>query len=89
METKRKIEILERVKEKLLSGDAEGFGLCSLIQLECFNEERIRDIELFTFNNAILYGNADKDADKGWFWWGIYMYDFENRIMFVNWMLDE
>ena len=52
-------------------------------------------IPLFTKENAIKYGNAHKNNYSAYWWnhpdwWDTSLtYDYENRILFVNWMISE
>lgn len=92
----QRIMILEDVLRKLESGDRFG-GLCFKIEdsadklFELYEFESKNIIPLFTLKNAKkvtevkAYAASEKD-----FWWDYYEnYDFENRIKFVKWMIEQ
>ena len=97
------IEVLEAAKVVLVSSLA-GIpcrGLCRAINIvirEDYNHlaelaaHGIHNvIPSFTFENAVLYGTVDYDADPHWFWWdpspekgGI-----TNRLAFLDYLIDK
>lgn len=91
----QRIEILEDVLRKLEGGDGLG-GLCYKIgdsAFELFKNEDYANkiIPLFTFENAKKVTEIKDDAAaERPFWWNYYEnYDFENRIKFVEWMIQQ
>lgn len=90
----QRIEILEDVLKKLESLEIGG-GLCYKIQNSAFELFSILDeakniIPIFTFENAKKVTEVKDVADEGGYWWYIFEnYDFENRIKFVNWMIEQ
>lgn len=92
--TQQRIEILEDVLKKLESGDKVG-GLCLEIQNYSFKLFQIQDcaeniIPIFTLENAKKVTEIKDDAAERSFWWNFFEnYDFENRIKFVNWMIEQ
>jgi len=100
---KEQIIILKEVLE-VLNNKTDDRGLCYIIAhririhlnlLVC--RLFINDyISLFTKENAIKYGNAHKNNYSA-YWWNCpdwwentsLTYDYENRILFVNWMISE
>lgn len=92
--TQHRIEILEDVLKKLESGERCG-GLCYKIINSAFELFRISDdtnkiIPLFTLNNAEKVTEVVDISIEEDYWWGKYFcYDFENRIKFVKWMIEQ
>ena len=89
----QRIEILEDVLKKLKSGDPDG-GLCVKIENSAFELFRVCDyakniIPIFTFENARKVTEIEEVAKKVYFWWDYGFYDFENRIKFVKWMIEQ
>lgn len=91
----QRIEILEDVLKKLEDLD-DGGGLCVKIQNSAFELFRILDYEaneiipLFTFENAKKVTEVKDGANKEYYWWHhFYFYDFESRIKFVKWMIEQ
>lgn len=91
--TQQRIEILEDVLKKLESGDADG-GLCYKIENSAYELLRVWDhdnkiIPLLTLENARKVTEVKAGAHKKIYWWNYFEnYDFENRIKFVNWMIE-
>lgn len=90
----QRIEILEDVLRKLESGDTKG-GLCYKIIHSAFKLFRISDdaykiIPLFTLENVRKITEVvDISVERG-YWWNYYdNYDFESRIKFVKWMIEQ
>ena len=90
----QRIAILEDVLRKLESGDTFG-GLCRKIKGSTYELFEIFDdadkiIPRFTFENAKKVTEVGAEVNKDYFWWSYGdFYDFENRIKFVNWMINE
>lgn len=90
----QRIEILEDVLQKLEGGDADG-GLCIKIKRSAFELLRVWDkekniIPLLTLKNAKRVTDVKVGATEGGFWWKkFFPYDFENRIKFVKWMIEQ
>ena len=91
----QRIEILEDVLRKLESGDTKG-GLCYKIANSGYELLRVQDyankiIPLFTFKNAKKVTEVKAVVNKGGHWWNYDYdnYDFENRIKFVKWMIEQ
>lgn len=88
----QRIEILEDVLRKLESRYTRG-GLCAKIEYSAYKLFRVWDyaknvIPLLTLENArkvteVTFINS--------FWWkyNFENYDFENRIKFVKWMIEQ
>jgi hypothetical protein len=92
--TRHRIEILEDVLQKLESGDTDG-GLCLKIIDSAYRLFKIWDyankiIPILTLENAKKVADVRDGAVKGIYWWETFFYyDFENRIKFVNWMIEQ
>lgn len=92
--TQQRIIILEDVLIKLESGDTGG-GLCMKIEDSAFELLRVRDyaeniVPIFTLKNARKVTDVVDDAVIGGYWWHTtFCYDFENRIKFVKWMIEQ
>ena len=91
----QRIEILEDVLKKLKSRD-DGGGLCVKITVSAFELFEIFDfkanniIPLLTLENARKVTDVKYNADERAFWWDYFEnYDFENRIKFVKWMIEQ
>ncbi len=94
----QRIEILEDVLKKLESGDTE-YGLCDKITRSTFELFDISDIweipsqniiPILTLENARKVTEVIDGATEGGYWWySFYNYDFENRIKFVKWMIEQ
>lgn len=90
----QRIKILEDVLKKLESGDEKG-GLCYKITHSAFELFKILDydyktIPLFTLENARKVTDVIYFADEVTYWWRTFFYyDFENRIKFVKWMIEQ
>ena len=90
----QRIMILEDVLKKLESGDTDG-GLCYKIENSAFELFRVRGyankiIPLFTLGNARKVTEVRAGAKEGGYWWYPFEnYDFENRIKFVKWMIEQ
>ena len=90
----QRIEILEDVLQKLESRD-DGGGLCVKIENSAFELFRVCDkakniIPLLTLENARKVTEVEERVHKEYFWWDYgFIYDFENRIKFVNWMINK
>ena len=92
----QRIEILKDVLQKLESGDTDG-GLCYKITVsanELFElwEISVKNIiPILTLENARKVTEVKDYAVKGGHWWNYNYdnYDFENRIKFVQWMIEQ
>lgn len=90
----QRIEILEDVLKKLESGYDE-YGLCTKIEDSAFELLQVWDkakniIPLLTFKNAKRVTDVKAGATEGDYWWyALNNYDFENRIKFVKWMIEQ
>ena len=77
------------------------FGLCHYFNKEL---GRIHDINmydinidiaiwdyipLFTYQNAVEHGNTANHSLSGAFWWNFCTYDYDNRLLFLNWIKQE
>ena len=93
------LEILERAKEF-----TKPYGLCCAIRnamalevnIACLDIPKYKDyIPLFTRENAIKYGGGRKYKPFWWsmesrlFWWSVRPYDFESRIIFLDWIIEQ
>lgn len=86
------IVILKEVLELLIKEECTA-GLCFIIRpkikkhLKLYHVEfDIKDyIPLFTFSNAVNHANGKDD----YYWWQAMPYDYENRILFINWIISE
>ncbi len=100
LSVKEEIKVLKGVKSLLNKFKTRelppSFGLCYFLQekitslkpsiiVHPYDENKY--IPLFTNKNALKF-NATK-GDYGDLWWNIRPYDFENRIAFLNWMIEE
>jgi hypothetical protein len=98
----KKIEILERIKERLQTykgcNKRCDVGLCQLLQKE-FRKEIVIHIGCayknetkefwfrdFKYENALKF-SASYERENN-FWWDVYPYDYENRIKFLEWMIE-
>lgn len=90
----QRIEILEDVLRKLENGDAR-CGVCLKIENSAYELLRVWDeankiIPFLTLENAKKVTNVKDNAGEGTHWWQRYFdYDFENRIKFVNWLIEQ
>ena len=89
----QRIKILEDVLKKLKSRD-DGGGLCVKIENSAFELFRVLGkakniIPNFTFENARKVTEVTDIAEEEYFWWEYGFYDFENRIKFVKWMIEQ
>lgn len=90
----QRIEILEDVLQKLERGNIYS-GLCVKIKNSAFKLFHILDeakniIPLFTFKNAKKVTEVRAVATEDGYWWYPFEnYDFENRIKFVEWMIEQ
>ena len=97
------IEVLEAAKEKLsdLSNSLKGRGLCFTINkvikekhnhlhslVTCLGACSV--IPSFTFENAVLSGTVDNDADPHWFWWdpSVEKGGITNRLKFLDFLIN-
>ena len=87
------IKILKEVLELLIKKEYND-GLCCILgekitfylEFSLFSSMIINDyISLFTQENAIKYANGR----KGLYWWDFVPYDYENRIVFIKWIISE
>jgi hypothetical protein len=98
---KEQIEILEEVKKRLLLNSYDVWeGLCALIQRELIGRGYVKKyglpyndikmyIPLFTHKNACEHANSKIDDDLGGYWWPCYSrYNKQDRIKFIEWMID-
>ena len=46
-------------------------------------------IPLFTYQNAVEHGNASRNRNCLNFWWDMTTYDYDNRLLFLNWIKQE
>lgn len=83
------------VLKKLESGDTHG-GLCNKIKHSAFELFQIQEnankiIPILTLENARKVTEVKDYAVKGGHWWNYNFdnYDFENRIKFVQWMIEQ
>lgn len=94
----KQVEVLEKAKSKLHVG-----GLCNdidkalldLVEDKLPKKNMFRQspdkyvsmyIPLFKFENAKAFGGA---KDIGGFWWEYKPYDFDSRLIFLNWMIEQ
>lgn len=54
-----------------------------------FNDNIVKFIPLFTFENAKNHSYGIVTDDKDYFWWDIDPYDSTNRLKFLDWMEEE
>ena len=54
-----------------------------------FNDNIVKFIPLFTFENAKNHSYGIVTDDKDYFWWEIFPYDSTNRLKFLDWMEEE
>jgi hypothetical protein len=101
--TSQQISILETVKGNLEQMRSKGVnpfnilhpcGLCSYIgeqlaehhillpRIDIYIHEIFHD---FTRENAVHFGS--RMDSKSAYWWCVMPYDFNNRILFLNWMI--
>ena len=100
---KEQIEVLEAAKKVLVSPSVgpRGIGLCCAINCVIYEDHNhlaelaahgiYNVIPSFTFENAMLSGTVDNDADSHWFWWdpspengGI-----TNRLNFLDYLINK
>ena len=94
------IEVLEAAKVVLVSYPCR--GLCRAINnviREYYNhlaDITVHDgiykvIPSFTFENAVLSGTVDNDADPDWFWWdtNIEKGGITNRLNFLDFLIEK
>lgn len=90
----QRIMILEDVLKKLEDLDDRG-GLCvkiknSAFKLFCIMDKAKNIIPNLTFENAKKVTDVvDIDGEGGYWWKKISSCDFENRIKFVKWMIEQ
>lgn len=93
--TQHRIMILEDVLKKLERGDPEG-GLCYKIKRSAFelfqiqiqeNTNANEIIPILTLENARKVTDVVDGAHERSYWWKYY--HFENRIKFVQWMIQQ
>ena len=97
------IEVLEAAKVVLVSSliGIPCVGLCCAINF-VIHEDHNHLAELaahgiynvipsFTFENAVLSGTVDADADPHWFWWdpAVKNGGITNRLNFLNYLIDK
>ena len=97
------IEVLEAAKVVLVSSSRGNscVGLCYAIN--CVIDEDYNHlaeltvnggiynvIPSFTFENAVLYGTVDNDADPHWFWWdpSVKKGGITNRLNFLDYLIN-
>ena len=103
MTLEKQLEIVKEAKA-LLIADFEAHkymsGLCYYVN-RAGNSSACRDVQLFTYDNALKYANATPDSAKDYWWKVITLhpflsgrgnmtldtYDYENRILFLDWMI--
>jgi hypothetical protein len=93
------IEILEEVKRKLQSLDERNclceliiIGLQKKLEKSLFYADINKYIPLFTYENAVKHANANEKQGgiDIHFWWSYWRgFDYENRVKFIDWMLNE
>ena len=98
------IEVLETAKVVLVSSfiGTSCTGLCCAINIvirgdynhlaELAAHSGIYNvIPSFTFENAVLSGAVDDDADPHWFWWdhSVEKGGITNRLAFLNFLIDK
>ena len=98
------IEVLEAAKVVLVSSSRGRYcvGLCYAIN--CVIDEDYNHlaelaahsgiynvIPSFTFENAVLSGTVDADADPSWFWWDttVEKGGITNRLAFLNFLIEK
>ena len=97
------IEVLEAAKVVLVSSfiGTSCTGLCYAINCVIYNDCNhlaelaahggIRNvIPSFTFENAVLSGAVDDDADPHWFWWdpAVEKGGITNRLNFLDYLIN-
>ena len=96
------IEVLEAAKETLvfLSDSYTCGGLCKALDCAIRKHHKsitdcsrsvCRVIPSFTFENAVLSGTVEADADPTWFWWdpAVEKGGITNRLAFLNFLIDK
>lgn len=98
------IEVLEAAKVVLVSSfiGTSCTGLCYAINCVIYNDYSYlaenaahggiyNVIPSFTFENAVLSGTVDDDADPHWFWWdpAVEKGGITNRLAFLNFLIDK
>ncbi len=99
---KERVEILKKVRERLQN--KEKWGLCALIEEQIRNTYPSHSFSdyfllpigiiaqdyfpLFTRKNAILHSNAESTLFIA-NWWNTEPFDFENRILFIDWLIKQ
>ena len=97
------IEVMEAAKVALvaLSLGPSCVGLCCAINCVIYEDHNhlaeitahgiYNVIPLFTFENAVLSGTVDKDADPHWFWWdpSVEKGGITNRLAFLDYLIDK
>ena len=96
------IEVLEAAKVVLVSPSVgpRGIGLCSTIKIVIHEDySHLAEIAAhgihnvipsFTFENAMLSGTVDNDADPHWFWWdpAVEKGGITNRLAFLDYLIN-
>ena len=96
------IEVLEAAKETLvfLSDSYTCAGLCQSLDcaihkhhksITCCSRSVFRVIPSFTFENAVLSGTVEADADPHWFWWPTEVEEgsITNRLNFLDYLIEK
>ena len=104
LSVKDQIDVLEAAKVVLVSSliSIPCRGLCRAINIvirEDYNhlakitahDGIYKVIPSFTFENAVLSGTVDNDADPHWFWWdpSVEKGGITNRLAFLNWLIEQ
>ena len=82
-------------KLKKAQSEWEHLYLCSAIKTEIQNIEYCERYEIdivklipeFTKENAVIMAEADKECDRGVWWYGK-SFDYENRIKFMQFIIE-
>ena len=97
------IEVLEASKDVLVSSlvGTSCAGLCNSINcVICKSYNHLSElaaygiykvIPSFTFEDAVLSGAVDKDADPSWFWWPTEVEEggITKRLNFLDYLIDK
>jgi hypothetical protein len=92
-----KIEVLECVidyyEDNKKHNNNNAMGLCRIFTINlnkyniyCYTFDIVEYFPDFTCENSVKNANAKGQINH--FWWDIYPFDFDNRIKFVQWMIE-